>query len=76
MRFLISITLCIGVIFVGGIISDHVFDSCPDRASATTDACVNPDIDVLYDEIIEIRLILIPITLVLPFMVLRSRRED
>ncbi|MDD2723201.1 MAG: hypothetical protein PHH59_04150 [Methylovulum sp.] len=49
------------------------FFSCPARASATTDACIGPHIDELYDTILITRLILlIPMTLVFSIMVIKD----
>lgn len=42
-------------VLIGGV-SVLVFNSCPDRAAATTDSCIDPHIDEVYEWIFLFRL--------------------
>lgn len=73
LRILISIMLFLVVLLIGHFISDYVFYSCPVRASATTDACIDSHIDEVYDTILIIRLVLlIPMTFFLSIIVFKN----
>lgn len=73
LRILINIMLFLVVLLIGGLISDYVFYSCPDRALATTEACIDPEIDALYEMIVMTKLILlIPMTFAFSMIVFKN----